>query len=54
MWLGLGLLGAAADHQRRGRWVRATLCVGGAYLLSTSIKLAIGRTPARWSRTCRT
>jgi membrane-associated phospholipid phosphatase len=42
-WLALGLLGAAGDAQRRGRWVRATVCVGAAYLLSTSIKLAIGR-----------
>ncbi len=43
VWLGLGLLGAAVDAQRRGRWVRATACVGAAYVLSTSIKLAIGR-----------
>ena len=43
VWLGIGLLGTAADAERRGRWVRATLCVGSAYLLSTSIKLAIGR-----------
>jgi decaprenylphosphoryl-5-phosphoribose phosphatase len=43
VWLALGLLGAAGDAQRRGRWVRATVCVGAAYLLSTSIKLAIGR-----------
>ena len=43
LWLGIGLLGAAGDAQRRGRWVRATACVGAAYLLSTSIKLAIGR-----------
>jgi membrane-associated phospholipid phosphatase len=43
VWLTLGLLGAAGDAQRRGRWVRATVCVGAAYLLSTSIKLAIGR-----------
>jgi membrane-associated phospholipid phosphatase len=43
LWLGIGLLGAAGDAERRGRWVRATACVGAAYLLSTSIKLAIGR-----------
>jgi len=43
IWLAIGLLGSAADAQRRGRWVRATACVGGAYLLSTSIKVAIGR-----------
>ena len=43
VWLALGLLGAAGDAERRGRWVRATACVGSAYLLSSSIKLAIGR-----------
>ena len=31
------------DGGRRGRWARATGTVGGAYLLSTSIKLAVGR-----------
>jgi len=41
--LAIGLLGSAADAERRGRWVRATVCVGAAYVLSTSIKLAIGR-----------
>ena len=43
VWLAIGLLGTAGDAQRRGRWLRATTCVGVAYLLSTSIKLAIGR-----------
>jgi membrane-associated phospholipid phosphatase len=43
VWLAIGLLGAAGDAQRRGRWLRATACVGVAYVLSTSIKLAIGR-----------
>ncbi len=43
VWLGIGLLGAAGDAERRGRWVRATACVGAAYVISTSIKLAIGR-----------
>jgi membrane-associated phospholipid phosphatase len=43
VWLALGLLGSAGDAQRRGRWLRATACVGAAYLISTSIKLAIGR-----------
>jgi membrane-associated phospholipid phosphatase len=43
VWLAVGLLGAAGDADRRGRWVRATACVGAAYLLSTSIKMAIGR-----------
>ena len=43
VWLGLGALGALLDGDRRRHWVRATLHVGGAYLISTSIKLAIGR-----------
>jgi hypothetical protein len=42
-WLALGLGGAAVDGERRGRWLRATACVCLAYLISTSIKLAIGR-----------
>ena len=43
VWLAGGLAAAAADRSRRGHWLRATTCVGSAYLLSTSIKLAIGR-----------
>jgi membrane-associated phospholipid phosphatase len=43
VWLALGALGTGLDRGRRGRWLRATACVGSAYLLSTSIKLAIGR-----------
>ena len=43
VWLALGTGGALLDRRRRHRWLRATGTVGGAYLLSTSIKLAIGR-----------
>jgi membrane-associated phospholipid phosphatase len=43
VWLALGAGGVLVDGPRRGRWARATGCVGAAYLLSTSIKLAIGR-----------
>jgi undecaprenyl-diphosphatase len=43
VWLALGCCGAVLDAPRRRRWVRSTACVGTAYLLSTSIKLAIGR-----------
>lgn len=43
VWLAIGVAGVGTDPRRRERWVRATGCVGGAYLLSTSIKLAIGR-----------
>jgi membrane-associated phospholipid phosphatase len=43
VWLALGATGASLDGGRRGRWARATACVGAAYCLSTSIKVAIGR-----------
>jgi decaprenylphosphoryl-5-phosphoribose phosphatase len=43
VWLGLGITGAVVDGGRRRRWLRSTGCVGAAYLISTSIKLAIGR-----------
>jgi membrane-associated phospholipid phosphatase len=43
IWLALGACGALVDGSRRRRWVRATLWVGGAYGISTSIKVAIGR-----------
>ena len=43
VWLVVGAAGMGVDGDRRGRWVRATACVGAAYLISTSIKLAIGR-----------
>jgi decaprenylphosphoryl-5-phosphoribose phosphatase len=43
VWLVLGGAGAAVDAGRRRRWLRATGCVGVAYLVSTSIKVAIGR-----------
>jgi len=43
IWFGLGAAGALLDADRRGRWVRSTGVVAGAYVVSTSIKLAIGR-----------
>ena len=43
VWFGLGAAGVVVDSGRRGRWARATAVVGGAYLISTSIKMAIGR-----------
>ena len=43
LWLGMGTLGAVVDRRRRPRWKRATVTVGGAYLISTTIKVAIGR-----------
>ena len=43
LWYGIGAAGFAVDASRRGRWARSTGVVMGAYVLSTSIKLAIGR-----------
>ncbi len=43
MWLATGAVGVVLDARHRRRWARATTCVGGAYLVSTSIKLAVGR-----------
>jgi membrane-associated phospholipid phosphatase len=43
VWLAVGAAGTLLDGSRRGRWARATGTVGGADLLSTSIKLAVGR-----------
>jgi membrane-associated phospholipid phosphatase len=43
VWLGLGVAGYAVDAPRRARWRRAALTVGGAYVTSTTIKLAVGR-----------
>ena len=43
LWLATGVAGIALDSRRRRRWARATACVGGAYMISTSIKLAVGR-----------
>jgi membrane-associated phospholipid phosphatase len=43
LWLATGAAGMALDGRRRRRWTRATACVGAAYCVSTSIKLAVGR-----------
>jgi undecaprenyl-diphosphatase len=43
VWLATGATGMVLDRGRRGRWTRATACVGVAYCVSTSIKMAIGR-----------
>jgi membrane-associated phospholipid phosphatase len=43
VWLAVGAGGALLDAQARRRWLRATGCVAGAYAISTSIKLAVGR-----------
>jgi membrane-associated phospholipid phosphatase len=43
VWLAAGAAGVVLDRRRRGRWARATVSVGGAYVVSSSIKLAVGR-----------
>jgi len=43
VWLATGAAGVAFDDGHRRRWARATACVGAAYCVSTSIKLAVGR-----------
>jgi decaprenylphosphoryl-5-phosphoribose phosphatase len=43
LWLALGAGMSMVDRRRSARWRRATLTVGGAYLISTTIKVAIGR-----------
>ncbi len=43
VWLATGVAGMALDASDRRRWARATACVGAAYMVSTSIKLAVGR-----------
>jgi undecaprenyl-diphosphatase len=43
VWLALGAAGSLLDVQRRAEWRAATLTVGASYLISTGVKLAIGR-----------
>jgi undecaprenyl-diphosphatase len=43
VWLALGGGGMLLDRRRSQRWRAATTTVGVTYLISTSIKLAIGR-----------
>ncbi|MFF7201874.1 phosphatase PAP2 family protein [Streptomyces sp. NPDC008141] len=43
LWIAAGLTGAAADPERRGRWLRATAVVGGAHLASMGVKHVVRR-----------
>lgn len=43
IWLAGGATAALLDRTRSRRWLRATATVGAAYVISTSIKLAVGR-----------
>ena len=42
-WLALGVIGAAADGERRGRWLRGAGVVGCAYVANYAVKLAARR-----------
>jgi membrane-associated phospholipid phosphatase len=41
--MAFGGLGAAVDGGRRGRWLRASAAVAGAYVLNQAIKVAVRR-----------
>lgn len=43
VWLALGGTGMLVDRRRSARWRSATITVGLSYVISTSIKVAIGR-----------
>lgn len=43
LWLAAGLVGAAADRERRGAWLRATALVGAAHLASIGVKAVVRR-----------
>jgi undecaprenyl-diphosphatase len=43
VWLALGAAGALLDRRRRTQWNRAAGTVGASYLMSTAVKVAIGR-----------
>ena len=43
VWLALGGAGMALDPQRRQRWRRGAMVVGGAYALNTALKLVVRR-----------
>ncbi|GHB03633.1 phosphatase PAP2 family protein [Streptomyces chryseus] len=43
VWIAAGLVGAGADRERRGAWLRGTALVGAAHLASMAVKLAVRR-----------
>jgi undecaprenyl-diphosphatase len=43
IWFAIGGTGFVLDRRRAPQWRRAGLTIAGAYVLSTSIKVAIGR-----------
>ncbi|WP_161194985.1 phosphatase PAP2 family protein [Streptomyces sp. cg28] len=43
LWLAAGLVGAAADRERRQGWLRATALTAGAHLASMGVKRVVRR-----------
>ncbi|MFJ8820226.1 phosphatase PAP2 family protein [Streptomyces sp. NPDC102467] len=43
LWLAVGLLGAAADRERRPAWLRGTALTAGAHLTSMGVKRVVRR-----------
>ncbi|MFE5853897.1 phosphatase PAP2 family protein [Streptomyces sp. NPDC056500] len=43
LWLAAGLVHAAVDRKRRRAWLRATVVVGGAHLVSVGVKRVVRR-----------
>ncbi|MFI6880118.1 phosphatase PAP2 family protein [Streptomyces sp. NPDC050400] len=43
LWLVAGLVGAAADRDRRGAWLRGTALTAGAHLASMGVKRVVRR-----------
>ncbi|MEE1756154.1 phosphatase PAP2 family protein [Streptomyces sp. SP18CS02] len=43
LWIAAGLLGAAADRERRGEWLRGTALTGAAHLASMGVKRVVRR-----------
>lgn len=43
LWLAAGLVGAAADRERRGAWLRATALTATAHLASMGVKRIVRR-----------
>ncbi|QEV19769.1 phosphatase PAP2 family protein [Streptomyces alboniger] len=43
LWIAAGLLGAAADRERRGAWLRGTALTAAAHLASMGVKRVVRR-----------
>lgn len=43
LWLTVGLVGAAVDGARRGAWLRGTVLIGGAHVVSMGVKRVVCR-----------